>query len=85
MSDNKNEKDIVPDFSDFSSFLTAEDRFKLEVEKYLPEFLKRLQNDTLMQDQEFTDWTLEVQALGKEAGIDLQQYILDYGKDNGYV
>ena len=84
ISDENTEKDIVPDFSDFTSFLTAEDRFRMGMEKYIPEFMVRLKADTLMQDEYFVNWTLELQEIGKEAGIDMQQYILDYAAENGY-
>ncbi len=84
ISDENKEKDIVPDFSDFTSFLTAEDRFRMGMEKYIPEFMVRLKADTLMQDEYFVNWTLELQEIGKEAGIDMQQYILDYAAENGY-
>ncbi|MCR4889942.1 MAG: hypothetical protein K5979_12300 [Ruminococcus sp.] len=84
ISDENKEKDIVPDFSDFTSFLTAEDRFRMGMEKYIPEFMVRLKADTLMQDEYFVNWTIELQEIGKEAGIDMQQYILDYAAENGY-
>lgn len=84
ISDENKEKDIVPDFSDFTSFLTAEDRFRMGMEKYIPEFMVRLKADTLMQDEYFVNWTIELQEIGREAGIDMQQYILDYAAENGY-
>lgn len=67
----------------YDNFLTAEDTFRLEMETYLPEFLERLRNDT-MQDPDFVERTLEMMEISESAGIDLQQYILDYGKTNGY-
>jgi hypothetical protein len=84
IAEENEEKDILPDFSDFTSFLTAEDRFRLGMEKYIPEFMVRLKADTLMQDKDFVDWTIELQEIGEEAGIDMQQYILDYAAENGY-
>lgn len=66
----------------YENFLTAEDSFKLAMEKYLPEFLKRMNNDT-MQDPEFVERTLKMMELAESAGIDLQQYITEYGKTNG--
>ena len=70
--------------TDFSSFLTAEDEFRLEMEDYMPEFLVRMKMDTLNDDPEFIERTLELQKLAEQAGIDMQQYIMDYGKANGY-
>lgn len=84
ISDENKEKDIVPDFSDFTSFLTAEDRFRMGMEKYIPEFMVRLKADTLMQDEYFVNWTIELKEIGREAGIDMQQYIIDYAAENGY-
>lgn len=70
---------------DFSSFLTAEDEFRLEMEKYIPEFVQRLNNDTLEADQSFIDRSLELMELGKAAGIDMQEYITRYCKENGFI
>lgn len=67
----------------YDNFLTAEDTFRLEMETYLPEFMEHLQNDT-MQDPDFIQHTLEMMDISESAGIDLQQYILDYGKANGF-
>ena len=53
----------------FENFLTAEDEFRMEMEEYMPEFIER---------------TLELQKLSEKAGIDMQQFIIDYGKANGY-
>ncbi len=69
---------------DFSDFLTAEDEFRLEMEDYMPEFMVRMKMDTLNDDPEFIERTLELQKLAEQAGIDMQQYIMDYGKANGY-
>lgn len=69
--------------SEFDNFLTAEDEFRLEMEQYMPEFMTRLKNDTLQSDPAFIERTLELQKLGEAAGIDMQQYIMDYGKANG--
>ena len=70
---------------DFSSFLTAEDEFRLEMENYIPEFVQRLNNDTLEADQSFIDRSLELMELGKAAGIDMQEYITRYCKENGFI
>lgn len=67
----------------YDNFLTDEDVFRMEMETYLPEFMERLQNDT-MQDPDFVQRTLEMMKLGESIGIDLQQYILDFGKANGF-
>lgn len=72
----------MSELKDFEGFLTAEDSFKLEMETYIPEFLERLNNDTA-HDEEFMERTRELMKLGEAAGIDMQQYILDYGKANG--
>ncbi|MCM1132402.1 MAG: hypothetical protein NC340_02920 [Ruminococcus flavefaciens] len=66
----------------YDDFLTAEDKFRLAIEKYLPEFLQRMADDT-MQNPEFVQQTIEMMSIAEEAGIDLQQYILNYGKANG--
>ncbi|MDE7104777.1 MAG: hypothetical protein K2O36_02720 [Ruminococcus sp.] len=66
----------------FENFFTAEDEFKLEMESYIPEFLQRMADDT-MKEPEFVERTLELMKLGKEAGIDMQQYIINFGKANG--
>ena len=68
----------------FENFLTAEDEFRMEMEEYMPEFMVRLKMDTLYDDPEFIERTLELQKLGEKAGIDMQQFIIDYGKANGY-
>lgn len=68
----------------FESFLTAEDKFKLQFEKYYPEFMQHLMNDTLGKDEEFTQRTIALQELGREAGIDLEQYIRKYAEENGF-
>lgn len=67
----------------FENFFTAEDEFKLEMESYIPEFLERMANDT-MKEPEFVERTLELMKLGEEAGIDMQQYIIDFGRANGF-
>lgn len=67
----------------FENFFTAEDEFKLEMESYMPEFLKRMADNT-MKEPEFVKRTLELMKLGEEAGIDMQQYIIDFGKANGF-
>ena len=69
--------------ADFGSFLTDEEIFKLEFDKYIPDFLERLENNTLGSDAEFDERTHALIDLGRKAGIDLQEYILQYGKDNG--
>ncbi len=68
----------------FASFLTAEDRFKLQFEQYFPDFMQHLYNDTLGKDEEFTQRTIALQELGREAGIELEEYIQNYVKENGY-
>lgn len=70
--------------SEFENFLTAEDEFRLEMEKYMPEFTERLKNDTLQSDPAFVEKTLELMKLGEAAGINMQEYILRYGKENGF-
>ncbi|MDE6519654.1 MAG: hypothetical protein K2K91_04235 [Ruminococcus sp.] len=66
----------------YDDFLTEEDTFRLEIETYLPEFMERMKNDT-MHDPDFVQRTLEMMEISESAGINLQQYILDYGKANG--
>ncbi|MBO4878304.1 MAG: hypothetical protein J5501_09890 [Ruminococcus sp.] len=68
--------------ADFSNFLTDEDIFNLEFEKYIPEFIERAANDTLDAEGEFADRTRALMELGAKAGIDLQQHILQYVSDN---
>ncbi len=72
----------MSELKDFEGFLTAEDSFRMEMETYIPEFLERMNNDT-MQDEDFMNRTRDLMKLGEAAGIDLQQYIIDYGKVNG--
>ena len=72
-----------PKEMDFTNFLTAEDEFRMEMEKYIPVFVERLTNNTLESDQDFINWTLELMDLGKAAGIDMQKYIMDYCHENG--
>lgn len=69
--------------SEFTEFLTAEDEFRLEMEKYMPEFIHRLKNNTLESDPAFVEKTRELMKLGEAAGIDMQEYILRYGEENG--
>ncbi|MBO7396101.1 MAG: hypothetical protein J6U16_08305 [Ruminococcus sp.] len=72
-----------PKEMDFTNFLTAEDEFRMEMEKYIPVFVERLTSNTLESDQDFINWTLELMDLGKAAGIDMQKYIMDYCHENG--
>ena len=58
---------------DFSNFLTAEDEFRLEMEDYMPEFMVRMKMDTLNDDPEFIERTLELQKLSEKAGIDMSE------------
>lgn len=83
IKNNETNEAEKPQEQDFSSFLTAEDEFRMEMEKYLPEFVERLTNDTLESDQDFIDRTLELMDLGKAAGIDMQKYVMDYCRENG--
>lgn len=66
----------------YENFLTPEDNFRLAMETYIPEFIQRMENDT-MQEEDFVHRTIEMMELAESVGIDLQQYILDYGKANG--
>lgn len=66
----------------YENFLTPEDDFRLAMEKYIPEFIKRINNDTA-REPEFVQRTVEMMNLAESVGIDLQQYILDYTKENG--
>lgn len=66
----------------YENFLTPEDDFRLAMEKYIPEFIQRMENNT-MQEDDFVQRTIEMMELAESVGIDLQQYILDYGKANG--
>lgn len=66
----------------YDNFLTPEDDFRLAMETYIPEFMERMENDT-MKDAEFVERTIKMMELANSVGIDLQQYILDYGKANG--
>ncbi|MDO4863333.1 MAG: hypothetical protein Q4A05_04100 [Ruminococcus sp.] len=87
MSEEIKDKEIneaeKPQEQDFSGFLTAENEFRMEMEKYIPEFVQRLTTNTLESDQSFIDWSLELMDLGKAAGIDMQKYVLDYCHENG--
>ncbi len=83
IKNNETNEAEKPQEQDFSSFLTAEDEFRMEMEKYLPEFVERLTNDTLESDQDFIERTLELMDLGKAAGIDMQKYVMDYCRENG--
>lgn len=66
----------------YDNFLTDEDIFRMEMETYLPEFMEHMRNNT-MQDPDFLQRTFEMMEISEAAGIDLQQYILNYGKANG--
>ena len=72
-----------PQEMDFSNFLTAEDEFRMEMEKYIPEFVHRLTTNTLESDPEFIERTRELMKLGEAAGIDMQEYVLKYCHENG--
>lgn len=67
IKDNKN--------NSFENFLTAEEKFKLEFEKYFPELLQRAADDTMHEDN-FDEYTQHMMTLGEEAGIDLKTYSL---------
>ncbi len=66
----------------YDNFLTLEDDFRLAMETYIPEFMQRMENDT-MHDDDFMQRTIKMMELANSVGVDLQQYILDYGKANG--
>lgn len=66
----------------YENFLTPEDDFRLAMETFIPEFLQRMNNDTL-REPDFMERTIKMMELAESVGIDLQQYILDYGKANG--
>ena len=66
----------------YENFLTPEDEFRLEMETFLPEFIERMNNDTA-REPEFIERTIKMINLAESVGIDLQQYILDYSKENG--
>lgn len=66
----------------YENFLTPEDDFRLAMETFLPEFLQRMNDDTL-REPDFMERTIKMMELAESVGIDLQQYILDYGKANG--
>ena len=70
---------------DFSNFLTAEDEFRLEMEKYIPEFVSRLKADRLEGDPDFTERSRDLMKLGEAAGIDMQKYVMDYCRENGII
>lgn len=72
----------MSELKDFEGFLTAGDIFRMEMEAYIPELLERMDNNET-HDEDFMNRTRELMKLGEEAGIDMQQYILDYGKANG--
>lgn len=66
----------------YENFLTPEDDFRLAMETFMPEFLQRMNNDTL-REPDFMERTIKMMEIAESVGIDLQQYILDYGKANG--
>lgn len=66
----------------YENFLTPEDDFRLAMETFLPEFLQRMEADTL-REPAFMERTMKMMELAESAGIDLQQYILEYGSANG--
>lgn len=63
--------------TDFENFLTDEDVFRLEMEKYIPEFKVRAMNRTLHTDTEFRKETDRLMELAKKAGIDMKKYVMD--------
>ncbi len=63
--------------------LTPEEEFKLEFERYFPEFLENLQNDTLDTNEKLKKKTIEMSALAKKAGLNLSDYTINYMKDRG--
>ena len=81
--ENETKEAEQPKEQDFSGFLTAEDEFRMEMESYIPEFVRRLETNSLEKDQDFIDRTLELMDLGKAAGIDMQDYIMKYCRENG--
>lgn len=66
----------------YENFLTNEDRFRLEMETYIPEFFERMNSDT-MHDPDFMQKTIEMMDLAESAGINLQEYITNLGRMQG--
>lgn len=63
--------------TDFEHFLTDEEVFRLEMEKYIPEFRVRAMNRTLHTDTEFRKETDRLMELAEKAGIDMKKYVMD--------
>jgi hypothetical protein len=69
--------------TDFTNFLTPEDEFKLEFERYFTEFMNHARMDTLETDESFKAWTIELMNKGEKLGLDLQQMVIDATKTPG--
>lgn len=69
--------------TDFTGFLTPEDDFKLEFERYFEQFVEHVQSDTLDTDNDFKALTMDMMERGEKLGLDLQQMVLDAAKDAG--
>ena len=65
--------------------LTPLEEFKLEFERYFPDFYNALINDTLDNDAELRARTDRMNVLAEKAGIQsLGQYTIDFMNERGY-
>ena len=69
----------------FRNFLTPDDIFRMEFEKYYPEFMKRVESRTLYEDDEFRVYSNQMIGIAREAGYDLQEKIIEkFNQENGH-
>ena len=65
--------------------LTPMEEFRMEFERYFPDFYDALINDTLDTDTELRRRTDRMNDLAERAGIQsLGQYTIDYMNERGY-
>lgn len=73
--------------------LSAEEAEAIKVEfdhlfgEFYPEYAMHIRENTLMEqlkNQEFADKAYELMKLGKKIGIDVEQYITEYGTEHNW-
>ncbi len=73
--------------------LSAEEAEAIRVEfdhlfaEFYPEYAMHRRDNTLMEqlkNQEFADKAYELMKLGKKIGIDIEQYITEYGTEHNW-
>ena len=63
---------------------TPQEKFRFFFDRYYPEFIERLKNDTLQDDVEFIQKSQEIAQLARDADIDISDYTNKYAQEHGW-